>query len=147
MQIQATDGDRSSLTRCGVRIGTGEVYSAVESLPEVRDSLVLGLELPGGGYYMPLFVVLAEGAVLDDALQQKIRATIREHFSPRHVPDEIIAVPGIPRTLSDKKMEVPVKKLFMGVPLDKAANVGATRSPEAVEFFAQLARTSSPLLR
>jgi acetoacetyl-CoA synthetase len=137
----------STLNRLGVRIGTSEVYSAVESLPEIRDSLVIGLELPKGGYYMPLFVVLADGYTLDDQLKQKVNATIRGHFSPRHVPDEIVAVPAIPRTLSDKKMEVPVKKLFMGVALDKAANVGATRSPEAVQYFARLARTSSPLLQ
>jgi acetoacetyl-CoA synthetase len=137
----------STLNRLGVRIGTSEVYSAVESLPEIRDSLVIGLELPKGGYYMPLFVVLSDGFELDAALTQKIKSTIRTQFSPRHVPDEIIAVPAIPRTLSDKKMEVPVKKLFMGVAVDRAANVGATRSPEAVQFFAELARTSSPLLQ
>jgi acetoacetyl-CoA synthetase len=137
----------STLNRLGVRIGTSEVYSAVESLPQIRDSLVIGLELPKGGYYMPLFVVLADGFTLDDALKQTIKTTIRTQFSPRHVPDEIIAVPAIPRTLSDKKMEVPVKKLFMGVAVDKAANVGATRSPEAVQFFVELARTSSPLLQ
>jgi acetoacetyl-CoA synthetase len=136
----------STLNRMGIRIGTAEVYSAVERLPEVSDSLVIGLELPNGGYYMPLFVVLAEGAQLDDELKRKINTTIRTQFSPRHVPDEIIAVPAIPRTLSDKKMEVPVKKLFMGVPVARAANVGATRSPEAVEHFAELARTNSPLL-
>jgi acetoacetyl-CoA synthetase len=104
------------------------------------------MELPNGGYYMPLFVVLDDGVQLDDALQNKIKATIRSQFSPRHVPDQIVAVPAIPRTLSDKKMEVPVKKLFMGVPIHKAANLGATRSPEAVEYFAQLARQTSPLL-
>jgi acetoacetyl-CoA synthetase len=136
----------STLNRMGIRIGTAEVYSAVERLPEVRDSLVIGLELPNGGYYMPLFVVLAEGAQLDDELKRKINTTLRAQFSPRHVPDEIMAVPAIPRTLSDKKMEVPVKKLFMGVSVDKAANVGATRSPEAVEYFAELARKTSPLL-
>jgi len=84
--------------------------------------------------------------VLDQALQERIKATIRTHCSPRHVPDTVIAVPAVPRTLSDKKMDVPVKKLFMGVPLEKAANVGATRSPSAVEFFANLARQTSPLL-
>ena len=136
----------STLNRMGIRIGTAEIYSAVERLPEVRDSLVIGLELPNGGYYMPLFVVLAEGTQLDDDLKRKINATIRAQFSPRHVPDEILAVPAIPRTLSDKKMEVPVKKLFMGVAVDKAANVGATRSPEAIEYFADLARKKSPLL-
>jgi acetoacetyl-CoA synthetase len=137
----------STLNRLGVRIGTAEVYSAVESLPEVRDSLVIGLELPKGGYYMPLFVVLDEGVELDDELKRKINMAIRTHFSPRHVPDEILAVSAIPRTLSDKKMEVPVKKLFMGVPIDKAANVGATRSPEAVRSFAAMAQQQSPLLR
>jgi len=137
----------STLNRLGVRIGTSEVYSAIESLPEITDSLVIGLELPKGGYYMPLFVVLADGVEFDDSLKQRINATIRTHFSPRHVPDDIFAVPAIPRTLSDKKMEVPVKKLFMGVALDKAANVGATRSPEALQLFVELARTRSPLLR
>ena len=95
---------------------------------------------------MPLFVVLAEGVELDEELKRKINATIRAQCSPRHVPDEIVVVPAIPRTLSDKKMEVPVKKLFMGIPIDKAANVGATRSPEAVAYFAELARRTSPLL-
>jgi acetoacetyl-CoA synthetase len=136
----------STLNRLGIRIGTSEVYSAIERLSEVRDSLVIGLELPKGGYYMPLFVVLADGVDLDDELKRKINSTIRTQFSPRHVPDEILAVPAIPRTLSDKKMEVPVKKLFMGVPIDKAANVGATRSPEALQFFAELAQQRSPLL-
>jgi acetoacetyl-CoA synthetase len=136
----------STLNRLGIRVGTSEVYTAVESLPEIRDSLVLGLELPRGGYYMPLFVVLADGVELDEELRRKINTTIRMRFSARHVPDEILAVPAIPRTLSDKKMEVPVKKLFMGVSVDKAANLGATRSPEAVEYFAELARQRSPLL-
>jgi acetoacetyl-CoA synthetase len=136
----------STLNRLGIRIGTSEVYSAIESLPQVRDSLVIGLELPDGGYYMPLFVVLADDIVLDDDLKRAINATVRTNFSARHVPDEIVAVPAIPRTLSDKKMEVPVKKLFMGVAIDRAANVGATRSPEAVQYFAELARRISPLL-
>jgi acetoacetyl-CoA synthetase len=136
----------STLNRLGVRIGTSEIYSAIESLPEVRDSLVIGLELPDGGYYMPLFVVLADGVELDDALEQRIKAAIRTNFSPRHVPDAIMAVPAIPRTLSDKKMEVPVKRLFMGVPLEKVANAGATKDPEAIAYFAELARRTSPLL-
>ncbi|MDQ6672353.1 MAG: acetoacetate--CoA ligase [Chloroflexota bacterium] len=135
----------STLNRLGVRIGTSEVYSAVESLPEIRDSLVLGLELPKGGYSMPLFVVLAEGIDLDEELKRKINTTIRTQCSPRHVPDQIVAVPAIPRTLSDKKMEVPVKKLFMGIPLHKAANLGATRDPAALEYFENLAHQTSPL--
>jgi acetoacetyl-CoA synthetase len=137
----------STLNRLGVRIGTSEIYSAIESLPEVRDSLVIGLELPDGGYYMPLFVVLSDGAQLDGALEQRIKTAIRTNFSPRHVPDAIVAVPAIPRTLSDKKMEVPVKRLFMGVPLEKVANAGATKSPDAIAYFAELARRTSPLLR
>jgi acetoacetyl-CoA synthetase len=136
----------STLNRLGIRIGTAEVYSAIESLPEITDSLVIGIELPNGEYHMPLFVVLADGIELDEGLRRRINTTIRTHFSARHVPDVILSVPAIPRTLSDKKMEVPVKKLFMGVPLDQAANVGATRSPEAVEYFADLARRTSPLL-
>jgi acetoacetyl-CoA synthetase len=136
----------STLNRLGIRIGTAEIYSAIESLPEVRDSLVIGLELPHGGYWMPLFVVLAEGASLDDALRQKISSTVRTQFSPRHVPDAIYAVPAIPRTLSDKKMEIPVKRLFAGVPIERAANVGATKSPDAVAYFADLAQRISPLL-
>jgi len=83
---------------------------------------------------------------INEELKRKINTTIRTQCSPRHVPDEIVAVPAVPRTLSDKKMEVPVKKLFMGVPVEKAANVGATRSPAAVEYFAELARRTSPLL-
>ncbi|GAC1318795.1 MAG: acetoacetate--CoA ligase [Chloroflexota bacterium] len=136
----------STLNRFGIRIGTSEIYSAIESLPDVRDSLVIGLELPDGGYYMPLFVVLAEGIELDADLQARITSTVRTQFSARHVPDAIFAVPAIPRTLSDKKMEVPVKKLFMGVPVERAANAGATRSPEAIHYFADLAQRTSPLL-
>jgi acetoacetyl-CoA synthetase len=136
----------STLNRLGIRIGTAEVYSAIESLPEIKDSLVIGIELPDGEYHMPLFVVLAEGVELDEGLKQRINSTIRTQFSPRHVPDAILCVPAVPRTLSDKKMEVPVKKLFMGVPLDKVANAGATRSPEALDYFADLARRTSPLL-
>jgi len=136
----------STLNRQGIRIGTAEIYSAIESLPAVRDSLVIGLELPHGGYWMPLFVVLAEGVELDDSLRQQITSTVRTQFSPRHVPDAIYAVPAIPRTLSDKKMEIPVKRLFAGVPIERAANVGATKSPDAVAYFADLAQRISPLL-
>src|SRR6185312_146998 len=101
-------------------------------LPEVADSLVIGVEQAGGGYYMPLFVVLAGEARLDEELQRRIKDTLRSTLSPRHVPDEVLAVPLIPRTLSGKKMEVPVKKLFQGVALEKAANPGATADPRAL---------------
>ncbi len=128
----------STLNRLGVRMGTSEIYSAVESLPEINDSLVVGVELPGGGYYMPLFVVLAEGAELDDRLREAIRQMIRRQLSPRHVPDEILAVPAVPRTLTGKKLEVPVKKLLMGVPIEQAANLDAITNPEVLEYFAGL---------
>ena len=129
----------STLNRLGVRMGSSEIYAVVEALPEVIDSLVIGIEQAGGGYYMPLFVVLTAGSVLDGPLQARIRHALRTALSPRHVPDAIVAVPAIPRTLSGKKMEVPVKKLYQGLPLDQAANVGATADPRALRHFEQLA--------
>ena len=130
----------STLNRQGVRMGSSEIYAAVESLPEIADSLVIGVEQLDGGYYMPLFVVLAGSKELDGSLQAKIKDTLRSTLSPRHVPDEVVAVAAIPRTLSGKKMEVPVKKLFQGVPLAKAANAGATTDPQALRHFEELAR-------
>ncbi len=129
----------STLNRAGIRIGTSELYSLVERLPEVRDSLVIGLELPGGRYWMPLFVVLADGVELDDALVSRIRTTIREGLSQRHVPDTIVAVPAIPRTLTGKKMEVPVKRLLLGRPLAEVAAPGAVADPHALDFFVEYA--------
>ncbi|MBV9121343.1 MAG: acetoacetate--CoA ligase, partial [Chloroflexi bacterium] len=133
----------STLNRLGVRLGSSEMYAVVEGFAEVADSLVVGIEQPGGGYYMPLFVVLATGCTLDANLTARINEALRDTLSPRHVPDEIVAVPGIPRTLSGKKMEVPVKKLFMGVPLEKAANPGATTDPQVLRYFEELARARS----
>ena len=131
----------STLNRQGIRFGTSELYSVVEALPEVADSLVIGLELPDGGYWMPLFVVLAPGAELDAELTAKINGAIRDGLSQRHVPDEIVAVPAIPRTLSGKKMEVPVKRLLLGRPLAEVAAPGATANPHALDYFETLART------
>ena len=125
----------STLNRQGIRFGTSELYSVVEALPEVVDSLVIGLELPGGRYWMPLFVVLADGIGLDDAVTARIRAAIREALSQRHVPDAIVAVPAIPRTLTGKKMEVPVKRLLLGRPLEEVAAPGAIADPGALDFF------------
>ena len=107
----------STLNRQGVRMGSADIYEVVERLPEIRESLVIGIEQPDGGYWMPLFVQLAEGAVLDDALRDRIRTAIRGQLSPRHVPDEVIAVPGVPHTLTGKRIEVPVKRLLQGAPL------------------------------
>jgi len=128
----------STLNRQGIRFGTSELYGVVEGLPEIADSLVIGLELPRGRYWMPLFVVLAEGFELDD-VAGRIRAAIRESLSQRHVPDAIIAVPAIPRTLTGKKMEVPVKRLLLGMPLAEVAAAGATADPSALDFFADYA--------
>lgn len=129
----------ATLNRDGVRIGTAEIYSAVESLPEVKDSLVICLERPNGEYYMPLFVVLKGDASLDDSVKQAIRNVLRTQYSPRHVPDAIFAVPEIPYTLSGKKMEMPVKKLFMGTPLEKAVSLDTMRNPACMEVYVDLA--------
>jgi acetoacetyl-CoA synthetase len=123
-------------------MGSSEIYSAVESLPEVADSLVIGVERERGGYYMPLFVVLREGSTLDDALRNRIAARIRETLSPRHVPDEILAVPSVPRTLNGKKLEVPIKRLFQGAPLEQAVNPDAVANPDALAHLAALAARS-----
>ena len=129
----------STLNRQGIRFGTSELYGVVEGMAEIRDSLVIGLELPGARYWMPLFVVLADGVALDDALVTRIRTTIREALSQRHVPDTVIAVPAVPRTLTGKKMEVPVKRLFQGRALAEVAAPGATADPAALEWFARFA--------
>ena len=137
----------STLNRQGIRFGTSELYGVVEGLPEVVDSLVIGLELPGGGYWMPLFVVLAEGIELDDELVGRIKRAIRDALSQRHVPDAIVAVPAIPRTLTGKKMEVPVKRLLLGRPLAEVAAPGAIADPRALDFFAEYAHVVEGLGR
>lgn len=134
----------STLNRMGVRMGTSEIYSAVEDIPEVLDSLVVGVEQSGGGYFMPLFVVLREDVELDEALNRKIKSEIRNTLTPRHVPDAVYAVSSIPRTLNGKKLEVPVKKLFMGIPLEQAVNPDSTSNPESIVEFARLAQNLSP---
>lgn len=130
----------STINRGGVRMGTSEIYAAVESLPEIADSLVVDTEALGGRSYMPLFVVLNEGEELTEELKQRIKSRIRQDISPRHVPDEIFAVQEIPRTLNGKKLEVPVKKILMGSPPERSLNPGSVANPKAVEFFVRLAR-------
>ncbi|MDX6329379.1 MAG: acetoacetyl-CoA synthetase [Streptomycetaceae bacterium] len=130
----------STLNRQGVRMGSADIYEVVERLPEISDSLVIGIEEPDGGYWMPLFVVLAEGATLDDALRDKVKHAIRQQLSPRHVPDELIPVPGVPHTLTGKRIEVPVKKLLQGTPLDRAVNPGSVDNPGLLHFYEELAR-------
>src|SRR5919201_3806906 len=104
----------STINRQGVRMGTSEIYSAVEAVPAVLDSLVIDVQRAGGGAWMPLFVVLREGTRLDDELRSGIARRVREHCSPRHVPDEILQIEDVPRTLCGKKLEGQVKKILMG---------------------------------
>jgi acetoacetyl-CoA synthetase len=129
----------STLNRHGVRMGSADIYQAVESMPEVSEALVLGVELEDGGYWLPLFVVLSPGAHLDEALVARIRDTVRTQASPRHVPDEVLQAPAIPHTATGKKLEVPIKRIVQGTPVDRACNLGAVDDPDAVRWFAALA--------
>src|SRR5204863_7838826 len=115
----------ATLNRHGVRIGTAEVYRSLLGVPEVEDSLIVNLDLPGGTFFMPLFVKLKGDQKLDPAIESRIRAQIRNEYSPRHVPDRIFQVTAIPYTLTGKKMEVPIRRILMGVPVEKAANRAA----------------------
>ena len=129
----------ATINRHGLRMGTSEVYSAVESLPEVLDSLVVDLEYLGRESYMPLFVVLRPGHVLDDALRARIHGAIRTALSPRFVPDDIFAVAEVPRTLSGKKQELPIKKLLLGQPLEKVVNKDAMANPQCLDWYVAFA--------
>jgi acetoacetyl-CoA synthetase len=130
----------STINRGGIRMGSSEIYRVVEGLPEVLDSLIVGVELPHGRYYLPLFVVLRDGVVLDDALKAKIKQSLRSSISPHHVPDEILAVKEVPRTLSGKKLEVPIKKLLLGMPIEKAVSMDALSNPNALRPFEEVAQ-------
>ncbi|GHJ18310.1 acetoacetate--CoA ligase [Micromonospora sp. AKA38] len=131
----------ATLNRGGVRLGTAEFYSVVEGLDEVVDSVVVHLEDDeGGAGELLLFVVLADGLELDDDMRRKICRELRTALSPRHVPDEIHQVRAVPRTLSAKKLEVPVKKILTGTPVDAAAAKGALANPESLTAFAALAQ-------
>jgi acetoacetyl-CoA synthetase len=133
----------ATLNRGGVRLGTAEFYSVVEGFPEVADSLVVHLEDAGGGAgTLLLFVVPAEGTELDDDLRARLAGELRRHLSPRHVPDAMHAVPAIPRTLSGKKLEVPVKRILTGTPVEVAASRGALANPDSLDAFEALARAS-----
>jgi acetoacetyl-CoA synthetase len=130
----------ATINRHGIRMGTAELYRAVEALPEVVDSLVIDLEYLGRDSWMPLFVVLRDGLSLDAALVQQLRQVIREALSARHVPDEIFQVTAVPRTLSGKKMELPVKKLMLGAAADSVMKPDAMANADCVPWFAELAR-------
>jgi acetoacetyl-CoA synthetase len=130
----------ATINRHGLRMGTSELYSAVEALPEVLDSMVVDLEYLGRESYMPLFVVLRAGSTLDDALRERIGQAIRTALSPRFVPDAIVQVPEIPRTLSGKKQELPIKKLLLGQPLEKVINREAMANPGCLDWYVAYAR-------
>ncbi|HET8606119.1 MAG TPA: acetoacetate--CoA ligase [Gaiellaceae bacterium] len=133
----------STINRGGVRMGTAEIYRAVLASEAVLDALVVDLPREGTAGWMPLFVVLRDGAELDGALKKEIRRRVRDDCSPRHVPDEIRQVAEIPRTLSGKILEVPVKRILMGQPPEQVASRDSLANPRALDYFAELAATSS----
>jgi acetoacetyl-CoA synthetase len=130
----------ATLNRHGVRIGTAEVYRALIEVSEIEDALIVNLDLPGGGFFMPLFVKLKEGLKLDEALRDKVRACMRKAYSARHVPDKIYQVSAIPYTLTGKKMEVPVRRILSGMPVEKAANRAAMSNVESLDYFVEYVR-------
>jgi acetoacetyl-CoA synthetase len=123
----------STLNRNGIRMGSADIYQAVESLDEVTEALVLGIELPDGGYWMPLFVVVPDGVT--DELRERIESVIRTQASPRHVPDDVIATPAIPHTRTGKKLEVPLKRLFQGATAAGTLDSSAVDDPAALAWF------------
>jgi acetoacetyl-CoA synthetase len=133
----------STLNRGGVRMGTADVYAALAKMPEIVDSMMIGVEQDDGGYWMPLFVHLVDGVDLDDSLKARINRLIAESASRRHVPDEIIQVPGIPHTRTGKRIEVPVKRIFQGADPERVASAGSLDDPSVIAHYAALARARS----
>jgi len=131
----------STINRGGIRMGTSEIYRAVADVPDVLDSLVVDVPRPGTEGWMPLFVVLREGANLDDELVGEIKRRIRERCSPRHVPNDVFQIAEVPRTLSGKVLEVPVKRILMGEAPEKAASRDSLANPRALDYFTELAGT------
>jgi acetoacetyl-CoA synthetase len=129
----------STINRQGVRMGTSEIYRAVGAVPDVLDALVVDIPRPGTEGWMPLFVVLREGAELDEELVAQIKREIRECCSPRHVPNEVFEIDEVPRTLSGKVLEVPVKKILTGTSAEKAASRDSLANPAALDYFVRLA--------
>jgi acetoacetyl-CoA synthetase len=130
----------ATINRQGLRMGTSEIDRAVEAMPEVVDSMVVDLEYLGRDSWMPLFVVLRPGAILDDALRHRIGGAIKDALSPRFVPDEIVQVAEIPRTLSGKKQELPIRKLLLGQPLDQVVNRAVMANPDCLDWYVQYAK-------
>ncbi|WP_372460256.1 acetoacetate--CoA ligase [Nocardia coffeae] len=129
----------STLNRNGIRMGSSDIYQAVERMPEVAEALVIGAEQPDGGYWMPLFIVPTDGVQLDAALIDRIKAEIRASASPRHVPDEIILAPGFPHTRTGKKLEIPIKRILQGADPAAVVDRGAVDAPDLLNWFAEQA--------
>jgi acetoacetyl-CoA synthetase len=129
----------STINRSGVRMGTSEIYRAVLSIDAILDALVVDIPRPGTEGWMPLFVVLREGTELDEDLRREIARRVRERCSPRHVPDEVFEIAEVPRTLSGKVLEVPVKRILMGTPAERAASRDSLANPAALDYFTAMA--------
>ncbi|CAM4013437.1 acetoacetate--CoA ligase [Smaragdicoccus niigatensis] len=130
----------ATLNRGGIRMGVADIYQVVEQVPEVSDALVLGVEQPNGGYWMPLFVVLTDGQDMTEAVKERIAAAIRTELSPRHVPDDIIVAPGIPHTRTGKRLEVPIKRILQGADPEKVVAPSAIDNPELLAWYASVSR-------
>lgn len=125
----------STINRGGIRMGTSEIYRAVLSIPEIKDALVVDVPKPGTDGWMMLFLVLDEGCTIDQAMRERIARLIRQDCSPRHVPNEVLEIEEVPRTLTGKILEVPVKKILMGTPVDEAASRDSLANPDSLAFF------------
>jgi len=136
---EARGGNSGGGGRGGVRMGTSEIYRAVLAVDDVVDAVVVDIPRNGSDW-MPLFVVLREGATLSEELVAEIRGRIRADCSPRHVPDEIRQIQEVPRTLSGKVLEVPVKRILMGTPVEQAASRESLANPQALDYFVELGR-------
>ena len=137
----------ATINRGGIRMGTSEIYNALEGVPEILDSLVVDIPISDEQSYMPLFVVLKEGAQLSDDIVSRIREVIRINCSPRHVPNEVFQVTELPKTLNGKKLEVPIKKILMGTSIEKAVNVGSLLNPDALQYFLSFKQKIDALMR
>jgi acetoacetyl-CoA synthetase len=133
----------ATLNRLGVRIGTSEIYRVLAQLEEIEDALIVNLDLPNGKFFMPLFVKLSGGIRLDAELERRICDRLRREYTPRHVPDRVIQTPGIPVTLTRKKMEVPVRRILLGASAEQAANRNAMANPDSLDFFVNYAKTQN----
>jgi len=131
----------ATLNRQGVRIGTAEIYRTVEQMTEIKGALIVNIEMSNGDHFMPLFLQMQHGESLTEDLQKTIKKNLRSAYSPRHVPDTMVEVDDIPRTISGKKMETPVKKILMGMPVDDVASQDAMQNPESLNFFIQYANS------